>query len=161
MSILTEAEVSRLLTAYGQLEADPPDGTTAPESAQVRRIVVVALGTGLRRGELLALRWRDAGMLEGTLSVREAFVRGAFQTPKSRKSARTFGLGPVVAAALSEQYEQTRYRADTDLVFCHLALGSHSAPQSCPAPSCGPPWSRPRSPSRSAPGTTYATPRSR
>ena len=34
------------------------------------------------------------------------------------------GSARAVAAALSEQYEQTRYRADTDLVFCHLALGT-------------------------------------
>jgi integrase len=65
MSILTEAEIARLLTAYHQLEADSPDGTTAGQWRQVRRIVTVALGTGLRRGELLALRWRDVALEAG------------------------------------------------------------------------------------------------
>jgi integrase len=124
MSILTEAEIARLLTGYHQLEADPPDDTTAAQWRQARRIVTVALGTGLRRGELLALRWRDVQLLEGRLTVREAFVRGQFQTPKSRKSMRTFELGPVIVHALNEQWQDTAYKADSDLVFCHAALGS-------------------------------------
>jgi integrase len=84
----------------------------------------VALGTGLRRGELLGLRWRDIALLGGRVTVREAYVRGTFQTPKSRKSMRTFELGAVVVAALNEQWQDTAYKADTDLVFCHLELGS-------------------------------------
>jgi integrase len=124
MSVLTEVEIARLLTAYQQLEADPPEGTTAAEWRQARRVVVVALGSGLRRGELLALRWRDVQLLEGVLSVRQSFVRGTFQTPKSHKGRRTFKLGAVTVAALNEQYEETRYRGDTDLVFCHRELGS-------------------------------------
>jgi integrase len=92
--------------------------------APARRLVTVALGTGLRRGELLALRWRDVQLLEGILSVREAFVRGVFQAPKSRAGRRSFEVGPVVVAVLKEQYEETHYRADDALVFCHRELGS-------------------------------------
>jgi integrase len=124
MNVLSEAEIGRLLVAYQQLAADPPEGTSAGGWQQARRIVTVALGTGLRRGELLALRWRDVQLLEGMLSVRESFVRGEFQSPKSRKSKRTFELGPVILAALDEQWQQTAYKADDDLVFCHPQLGS-------------------------------------
>jgi integrase len=124
MNILTEAEIGRLLTGYRQLEAAPPAGTTVAEWRQARRIVTVALGTGLRRGELLALRWRDIQLLEGVLSVRESYVRGQFQSPKSRKSKRAFGLGPITLAALDEQWQETVYKTDADLVFCHLQLGS-------------------------------------
>jgi integrase len=124
MAVLTEAEIARLVNAYRQLEAEPPEGTTAAEWQQARRVVMVALGTGLRRGELLALRWRDVALLEGKLSVREAFVRGQFQKPKSRKSERAFELGPVTLAALDEQWKHTTYKADDDLVFCHLQLGT-------------------------------------
>jgi integrase len=124
MSVLTEAEIARLLAAYRELENAPPEGTEGADWRQARRIVTVALGTGLRRGELLALRWRDVQLLEGVLSVREAFVRGAFQAPKSRKSKRTFEIGPVTLAALDEQWKETAYKADGDLVFCHRQLGS-------------------------------------
>ena len=43
----------------------PPEETLAEWWRLVRRLVVVALGTALRRGELLALRWQDVAMLEG------------------------------------------------------------------------------------------------
>jgi integrase len=66
MNVLTEAEIARLLTAYRELEVEPPEKTTAEEWRQARRVVTVALGTGLRRGELLALRWRDVQLLEGS-----------------------------------------------------------------------------------------------
>lgn len=123
MSVLSDSEIARLLTAYVQLEADPPEGTTAAEWRQVRRLVTVALGTGMRRGELLGLRWRDVALLEGKLTVRESFVRGQFQTPKSQKSQRTFEVGAVTRAALTEQWEETRFRSDGDLVFSHRELG--------------------------------------
>jgi integrase len=84
----------------------------------------VALGTALRRGELLALRWRDVELLEGRLHVREALVRGRFGAPKSRSSRRMLELGPRMAATLQEQWQESRYRADDSLVFCHPALGS-------------------------------------
>jgi integrase len=124
MNVLTEAEVPRLIAAYRQLEADPPEKTKAAEWRQARRIVTVALGTGLRRGELLALRWRDIALLEGKLQVREAWVCGQFQAPKSVTSVRAFEVGAVTLAALNEQWQESRYRSDDDLVFCHLELGS-------------------------------------
>ncbi|MBA2569154.1 MAG: site-specific integrase [Actinobacteria bacterium] len=121
MQVLTEAEVARLLVAYREL------GGESPEDAWwnlTRRLVTVALGTALRRGELLALRWQDVELLEGRLTVRRSYVRGEFTTPKSRTSRRTIELGPKVQAALGEQWESSRYRDDDDLVFGHPALGS-------------------------------------
>jgi integrase len=129
MSVLTEAEIGRLLVAYRELEMAPPEGTEAADWRQARRVVTVALGTGLRRGELLALRWRDVQLLEGVLSVREWFVRGQFQAPKSRKSRRTFGLGQVTVEALNEQWAESAYRTDDDLVFCHRLRGTPLDPQ--------------------------------
>ena len=89
-----------------------------------RRLVEVALATALRRGELLALRWRDVELLDGRLHVRQAYVRGEFQAPKSRSSRRTLELGPRAVAVLGEAYEESRYRAEECLVFCHPALGT-------------------------------------
>jgi integrase len=88
------------------------------------KCVTVARGTALRRGELLALRWRDVELLDGRLHVREALVQGRFQAPKSRASRRMLELGPRTAATLQEQWQASRYRADDSLVFCHPALGS-------------------------------------
>ena len=63
-----------------------------PGSKRSCRMTVVALSTGLRRGELLGLRWQDVELLEGRLHVRQAFVCGEFTTPKSRAGRRVVAL---------------------------------------------------------------------
>lgn len=124
MHVLTEAEIARLLTAYQELRGETSGDGDAEWWPLTRRLVQVALGTALRRGELLALRWRDVELLEHRLTVREAYVRGKFQPPKSRKSRRTIELGPRTTEVLREQWQQSRYQADDSLVFCHPALGT-------------------------------------
>jgi integrase len=123
MTVLSEGEIAGLLAAYRELEAE------ADENERVRwriarRLVTVALATGLRRGELLGLRWGSVKLLDGLLTVEEAFVRGEFTSPKSRASRRTLDLGPQAVAVLGEQYAEAIYRSDADLVFCHPHLGT-------------------------------------
>ncbi|HEM6363157.1 TPA: site-specific integrase [Streptococcus suis] len=53
--------------------------------------------TGLRKSELMALRWKDIDIQKGTLSVNQTIVYGEnnlmkFQTPKTQKSMRTISL---------------------------------------------------------------------
>jgi integrase len=122
--VLTEVEIARLLNAYRDLEQDAEDD--AEWWALARRLVTVAVGTGLRRGELLGLRWNDVELLEGRLTVRQAWVRNEMTTPKSRTSRRTITLKPDghIVAALNEQFSSSRYTADESLVFCHPALGT-------------------------------------
>jgi integrase len=88
-----------------------------------RTITFVGLGTALRHGELLALRWRDVRMLEGLLQVREALVAGKFTTPKSRSSRRTIELGPRTLALLQEHWQASAYQGDDELVFSHPMSG--------------------------------------
>ena len=45
--------------------------------------------TGLRKGELLALRWGDVDWSACRIRVRRNFVRGEFGTPKSKRSSRS------------------------------------------------------------------------
>jgi integrase len=59
----------------------------------------IIAATGLRIGELLALRWKSLDLEIGTLSVRES-VLGKFQSPKTQKSRRTIPLGPRAIASL-------------------------------------------------------------
>jgi integrase len=120
---LTAEEVALLLDAYSTL------GAAADEEEQwwfeaARRMTVVALSTGLRRGELLGLRWQDVELLDGRLHVRQAFVRGEMSTPKSRAGRRVVHLGRHAAAALEEQFKAGRYQAADCVVFCHPALGT-------------------------------------
>ena len=99
MQVLSEAEIARLLVAYREL-ADTADEDEHEWWLLAARLVRVALGTALRRGELLALRWRDVALLDARLTVRESFVRGEFTTPKSRTSRRTIELGSRTLEAL-------------------------------------------------------------
>lgn len=66
---------------------------------------ITLLGTGLRRGELLALRWEDVDLSQGILHVKQDMVRTKsegliFQAPKTAKSRRTIPLPEEVVAEL-------------------------------------------------------------
>jgi integrase len=65
---------------------------------------VLAITTGLRRGELLGLRWDDADLERGTLRVGRALVReGGRHTlgeTKIRRSRRRVNLTPRTVAVL-------------------------------------------------------------
>jgi integrase len=52
-------------------------------------IFLTAAMTGLRKGELLALRWKDVDWKAGRIRVRQNYVRGEFGTPKSKRSTRS------------------------------------------------------------------------
>jgi integrase len=48
--------------------------------------------TGLRIGELLALRWRDIDLESGLIRVRQSVYEGVFDEPKTKRSLRTVPL---------------------------------------------------------------------
>jgi integrase len=123
MNILTETEIAHLWAAYNQLEQHADDNDQVWWRL-ARTITFVALGTALRRGELLALRWKDIHLLEGRLSVREALVRNRFTSPKSHSSRRTIELGPHTGKLLAEHWQQSAYQTDDDLVFSHPHKGT-------------------------------------
>jgi integrase len=122
MVILTEDEVGRLLTAFHELAARNP--AEAAWWTMTRRMVLVVLGTAIRRGELLGLRWGDCDLLNRRLEVRQAWVRNQMTTPKSSASRRSIAFGLKTAAGLEEQFQATSYKADEALVFGHPELGT-------------------------------------
>ncbi|MBC7293603.1 MAG: site-specific integrase [Thermoleophilia bacterium] len=87
--------------------------------------ILTLLWTGLRRGELLGLTWRDVDLENNTLRVRENLVRTRSglkrQKPKSETSQRVVPLPRLVAEILrrhKERMEQEgNYRPDGP-VFC-------------------------------------------
>jgi integrase len=123
MSVLSEGEIARLWTAYGEMERE----ATGAEIAWwrlARTITFTALSTAMRRGELLGLRWRDVQLLEGHLNVREALVNGRVTTPKSRASRRLIELGPRAIELLAEHFARTAFSGEDERVFCHPELGT-------------------------------------
>jgi integrase len=76
----------------------------------------LALNTGMRRGELLDLRWQDVDFKACQLTINQGLVRVTgkglvFQEPKTKLSNRVINLAPVVVHVLKEhKKEQAEYR---------------------------------------------------
>lgn len=85
----------------------------APE--EWRAMITVALRTGLRLGELMALRWQDVDLTAGKLTVRQNVVRGIIGTPKSGKAREV----PLSDEALTTLKRHRHLRGP--LVFCDLS----------------------------------------
>jgi integrase len=102
----------------------------------------VLLGTtGMRRGEVLGLRWSDLDLERARLSIsqtlQEVEHRISFTTTKTNRSRRTVALDPttveVLKAHRSRQIEErlalgSEWRKSFDLVFC-FEDGSPLQPQ--------------------------------
>ena len=73
--------------------------------------------TGLRQGELIALRWEDVDWEAGRVRVRRSYVRGEFSAPKSRRGVRSVPLADRLAGELERHFQASRFQADHDLVF--------------------------------------------
>ena len=103
------------------VRAIDPDGR--PFGSTDKALFLVAAMTGLRQGELLALRWRDVDWPARRLRVRQNYVRGHWGTPKSKRGSRSVPMADRVAAALESQFQRSAYQGDDDLVFCHPESG--------------------------------------
>ena len=73
-----------------------------------RAIYRTAAMTGLRQGELLALRWRDVDWPAARIRVRQNYVLGEFGTPKSKRSTRSVPMADEVAGELDRLFKQSR-----------------------------------------------------
>ena len=73
--------------------------------------------TGLRLGELCALRWRDVDWTASAIRVRENYVMGEFGSPKSRRSFRSVPMAPEVGGTLDRYYKACGEPGEGELVF--------------------------------------------
>ena len=102
----------------------------------------VMLGTGLRKGEALALRWSDVDLTGGTIRVERTLQRLdgklTIGPPKTRSSVRTVAVPAFVVEALgrhrTNQLEEKAALgpdwADGDLVFTTI-VGTPVDPRNC------------------------------
>jgi len=95
----------------------------AAASDQDGALYLTAAFTGLRRGELLALRWRDIDFAGQVVRVRGSYAAGHVTTPKSGK-VRSVPLAPRVSSALARLGQRGRWTGDDDLVFLG-EMGGH------------------------------------
>ena len=85
-----------------------------------RAFSLVALKTGMRQGELLALRWCDVDLKEAVIRVRRSYTGGAISTPKNRER-RDADLITDVVNLLTEWRESRNGHRPDGLVFHGVA----------------------------------------
>ncbi|MQA91394.1 MAG: tyrosine-type recombinase/integrase [Gemmatimonas sp.] len=109
---LQPSELDRLVVAV-------PDD----EFGKVERpLYLGAAMTGLRQGELLALRWVDIDWVAGRIRIAESLSRRELDTPKSHEG-RSVPMADRLAHELERHFQRSAYQADNDLVFCHPHTG--------------------------------------
>jgi integrase len=124
---------------YGYLQANPARGVKFPQKTLTQKPAIIAgadfarllaqLGephrtmvsliamTGLRIGELLAVRWSAVDVEAGTLAVRESLYEGKFGLPKTQRAMRTIPLGPRATKELTDHRARSLLTEPSDLVF--------------------------------------------
>jgi integrase len=104
----------------GDIQVFEPDEVwalvRAAASEQDGALFLTAAFTGLRMGELLALRWREINFTGSTVRVRSSWASGQLTTPKSGK-VRAVPLAPDVASALARLGQREHWVDEDDLVF--------------------------------------------
>jgi integrase len=119
MKILDESQVSQFLVSI--------------IGHQWEALFYLAITTGMRRGELLGLKWEDLDWLKGTVKVdrqasRCAGAEAKFLPLKTRFSRRTIALGEKTIRILRDHYERERLKRfaagkqwiETGLIFTGL-----------------------------------------
>jgi integrase len=122
IAILSKAEVAVVLRAA--------------EGTPLYLPVLVGVTTGMRRGEILGLRWSDLDLKRATLTVNQSLERmkgkSLLKPPKTSGSRRTITLPALTVEAL-KAYRETRaterWLGKPELVFAH-ADGSAFDPDS-------------------------------
>ena len=80
-----------------------------------KSMALIAVLTGLRRGELFALRWGAIDFERKLISVRESVYEGQFNVPKTRSSVRKIAMAEGLEAILFRLREKNA--TASDLVF--------------------------------------------
>ncbi len=104
----TPGEVSRsprTMTAHSRFSRN---------SFDLISVVSISVLTGLRIGEILALRWKRIDLLGATLEVAETYSSGEFGPPKTKSSRRVIPISSALRRVLEDQRAGTN---PEDLVF--------------------------------------------
>jgi integrase len=84
----------------------------AEDEPELQAMVILALKTGMRAGELLALRWSDVDLIKQVLTVKQNIYNGVLnKTPKGGK-AREIPLSDQVVNTLKEQRLRSALRGE-------------------------------------------------
>jgi integrase len=80
-------------------------------------VVSMAVLTGMRIGEILALRWKRIDLLGATLEIAESYSKGEFGPPKTKSSRRVIPISSALRRVLETQHAHMAPETPDDLVF--------------------------------------------
>jgi integrase len=101
-NILTPNEIERIINTLGPRE---------------RTLVFLAAGTGLRMGELFAIKWKDVDFSANQMHILRSIVKNAVGPCKTEASRKPVPLHSNLAKALEAWRERTPYTQPEDWVF--------------------------------------------
>jgi integrase len=122
----THEEIAAIARAAreGAHRGPPRKGSSEEATAEWQRInsqdaalFTVAAHTGLRRGELLALRWQDVSFAEARLTVERAVSGRTIASTTKSGRFRTVPLADQAAKELEALSRRERFTGRADLVF--------------------------------------------
>ena len=121
------SSVLRTAVDWGYIQENPAHGVRFParqpkasvflptpeQVAQILRelpepsytLLVLLVGTGLRVGEAIGLRWEDIDLNRKNLAVRRDVWHGQVNSPKYKASERVIPLGPILAEHLQGRFK--------------------------------------------------------
>ena len=103
--LLAPEELQEMLMRLGQRES---------------AAVFLEISTGLRRGEVFALRWRDIDFETGVASVTRSIYRNVVGNTKTIGSRKPVPLHPLVLDELKKWRAESLYQTDSDYIFASV-----------------------------------------
>ena len=86
-------------------------------SRRFRVMVLLDASTGLRRSELLALKWEDVNFVDLQINVRRSIYLAVVGNCKTEASRKPVPMDPIVASELWTWKQESRYSHPNDWVF--------------------------------------------
>src|SRR6185503_12433648 len=122
-------DLPKLKTVRPKWALTPPQAANLLERLppMERAMVGLAILSGLRRGELFALRWQDIDQESRVLTVREAVYDGVFDSPKTAAGLRQIPLSDAAVRFIGE-WQERRDTADASTLVFSTRTGQPISP---------------------------------
>jgi integrase len=124
--IFTPSEVGAVERAFNDLITEAETERDRDDLIVSRRLFLVHMGLGIRRGEAAGLRWRYVLLADPdgpVVRIEEAWVRHRVGTPKSRAGKRTISLGARLSDELWKHRQWSPFSGDDEYVFPNPRTG--------------------------------------
>lgn len=118
LSLPTRAKAKSVRKAKPALSAEQISAVLSKVPDEYRTLFTCAALTGLRCGELLALRWSNVDFASRKLSITHNLWRNQLVSPKTEGSVASMHLPDALSDSLLEHLPHSAWTEPGDFVFC-------------------------------------------